>query len=498
MATAPQSKPSFTPRRKWGVGVDITIRTLVVLAVLVMINHLAAVFFHREHLSSATKDELTPLTKNVLRSVTNEVKVIIYHNPHRDDLQAQVAGLLREYQALNPLISVRAVDYLRDVTEALKVKKDFQLPDATEAEENNFVIFECDGRPRVMPGESLMEKVREIDWEKKTNTKRVTASRGETVLTAMLLAVINPKPEVAYYLIGHGEHNFDSGDEYTGYLNFKGLLEQNYVTVLPLALTGTNAVPPDCNLLILAGPVLPISAGELTKIEQYLSEGGRLLALLNSATRDRTRGIETMLEKWRVLASDDIVSDEKNSLNSIKIAPGEDVTVGSFAKHPAVSALLGSYLSLYKPRAIGIIPAKENTADQPKAELLFASAPSARLTTRPSSGFRSYPLAVAVEKNAVRGVATGRGNTRLIVVGDSFFAANEPLKQVANREFASYAVNWLLDRPLFTEGIGPKPFTEFRMAITEAQMTTLSWLLLGAVPGGVLLFGVLVWWRRRN
>jgi hypothetical protein len=86
----------------------------------------------------------------------------------------------------------------------------------------------------------------------------------------------------------------------------------------------------------------------------------------------------------------------------------------------------------------------------------------------------------------------------MIVVGDSFFFANEPLKLVANREFATYALNWLLDRPLFTEGIGPKPFTEFRMTITETQMTKLSWLLLGAVPGGVLMFGVLVWWRRRN
>lgn len=498
MATEPQSKPSFTPRRKWGVGFDVVVRTLVVLAVLVMINHLAALFFHRQHLSQTTREELTPLTKNVLRAVTNEVKVIVYHNPQRDDLYAQVAGLLREYQAVNPKFTVRSVDYLRDVNEAMKIKKDFQLPDASDADENNFVIFECEGRPRVMPGEALMEKVREIDWEKKTNTKRVTASRGETVFTAMLLAVINPKPEVAYYLIGHGEHNFDSGDEYTGYLNFKGLLEQNYVTVLPLALTGTNGVPADCNLLILAGPVLTISAGELAKIDQYLTEGGRLLALLNSATRDQTRGLETLLEKWRVVASDDIVNDERNSLNAIKVAPGEDVTVGSFAKHPAVSALYGSYLSLYKPRAIGIVEAKENATDLPKAELLFASAPSAKLTTRPSAGTRAYPLAVAVEKVGVRGVATGRGNTRMIVIGDSFFLANEPLKQVANREFAGYAVNWLLDRPLFTAGIGPKPFTEFRMAITEAEMKKLTGLLLGAVPGGVLLFGVLVWWRRRH
>jgi hypothetical protein len=41
MASEPKSKPSFTSRRKWGVGFDVGVRTLVVVAVLVMLNHLA-------------------------------------------------------------------------------------------------------------------------------------------------------------------------------------------------------------------------------------------------------------------------------------------------------------------------------------------------------------------------------------------------------------------------------------------------------------------------
>jgi len=497
MATEPQSKPSFTPRRKWGVGFDILVRTLVVIAVLVMLNHLAALFFHRQHLSAANKDELSSLTKNVVLSVTNQVKVTVYYD-RNDEFYRKIVALLREYQVLNPLITFQTVDYLMDASEALSIKQKFHLPETTKADEKNFVIFECEGRSRVMPGASLVDKVREIDWEKRTNAERATAFRGETVFTAMFLAVINPKPYVAYVLQGHGEHNFDSGDEYTGYLDFKGLLQQNYVQVVPLYLTGTNTVPLDCNLLIIAGPVVSISSTELEKINQYLDEGGRLFALLNSATRDRTRGLETILEKWRVLATSEIVTDPDNSIKSIKVAPGEDVTVGAYSKHPAVSALLGSYLNLFRPRAIGVIPAKENTADMPKAEILFASADTAKLTTQPNRKENTYPLAVAVEKNAVRGVVTGRGNTRMIVVGDSFFFANEPLKLVANREFAGYALNWLLDRPQFTEGIAPKPFNDFRITITETQMTKLSWLLLGAIPGGVLLFGVLVWWRRRN
>jgi hypothetical protein len=47
-------------------------------------------------------------------------------------------------------------------------------------------------------------------------------------------------------------------------------------------------------------------------------------------------------------------------------------------------------------------------------------------------------------------------------------------------------------------GIGPRPVKEFRLQITQHQQRQLRWLLLGALPGGVLVFGWLVWLVRRK
>lgn len=498
MATEPPSRPSFTPRRKWAVGFDVVVRSFAVLAVIVMLNYLGGLFFHRHYLSETTKVELSSRTKNLLNSLTNEVKVTIYYN-RQDEFYPTIAALLREYHALNPKVGVETVDYLRDAAEALRLKQKHKLPDATKDEEKNFVIFECEGRTRVVLGDQLVDKVREIDWEKKTNRERATAFRGETVFTAFLLAVTNPKPYIAYVLQGHGEHDLESGDEYTGYLDFKSLLQQNYVQVSPLSLIGTNPVPQDCNLLIIPGSMPAVTVNELQKLDQYFDEGGRAFILFNSASFDKKRGLETILEKkWRVKVGDDAVSDGETSIDSIKAAPGKDITIAAFSKHQAVNALLGSYLNLYRPRPVDVTGTRENTADMPRVEKLFATTIKATLEGRVDVAPRQYSLAVAVEKNAVRGVMSGRGNTRMIIVGDSFFFANEPMKTFANREFAGYALNWLLDRPQFTEGVGPKPFTEFRIALTTAQMKSLSWLLIGALPGAVLLFGGLVWLRRRK
>jgi hypothetical protein len=69
---------------------------------------------------------------------------------------------------------------------------------------------------------------------------------------------------------------------------------------------------------------------------------------------------------------------------------------------------------------------------------------------------------------------------------------------LANRDFASSALNWLLDRNQLLEGVGPKPITEYRLLMSPNQIQRANWLLLGAMPGGILAVGGLVWLRRRR
>ena len=104
---------------------------------------------------------------------------------------------------------------------------------------------------------------------------------------------------------------------------------------------------------------------------------------------------------------------------------------------------------------------------------------------------------MAVEKGAIPGVAADRGSTRIVAVGDSYFLANANIDFDSNRDFANLAVNWLLDRSQLLE-IGPRPIREYRISMTQSQMTTARWVLLAGMPGSVLLFGLLVWWRRRH
>jgi ABC-type uncharacterized transport system involved in gliding motility auxiliary subunit len=103
-----------------------------------------------------------------------------------------------------------------------------------------------------------------------------------------------------------------------------------------------------------------------------------------------------------------------------------------------------------------------------------------------------------VEKGAVRGVVTDRGATRILVAGDSMIFCNGIIEKWANRDFAGYAINWLLDRSVLLEGLGPRPVTEFRINMTHSQLQAVQWIFLAAIPCGVLALGTLVWLGRRK
>ena len=113
MPTDSQSKPSFSPGRKWSIGLNVVLIVLIVFSVVGMINYLSRDYFYRFYGSTRSNVQLSPLTLKFVQSITNPVNVIIYYDKD-EPLYPIVAALLNEYRLANPKISVETVDYLRD------------------------------------------------------------------------------------------------------------------------------------------------------------------------------------------------------------------------------------------------------------------------------------------------------------------------------------------------------------------------------------------------
>jgi hypothetical protein len=499
MASDPHPKPSFSPYRKWGIGLHVCLLVLVVFSVVVMVNYLSREYSRCFYLSTRAKIELSARTLGLLKSLTNQVKVTVYYDTEGDEaLYGTVMDLLSEYQRKNQKITIQTVDYMRDPGLAQKVKAKYSLTAPTD---KNFVIFDCEGKVKTVDGHGLAQYVIEQaavqapDAKRPMFQRRPVAFLGELAFTAALLDVTSPKPFKACFLQGHGEHAIDSGDERLGYLKFASLLQQSCIKPEPLSLLGTNTVPADCNLLVIAGPQSVIDEAELDKIEQYLNQGGRLLALFNIGSVSKDTGLERILAKWGVDVGHNAVTDPDNAI------PGKatDLLVLNFGggKHPVVNGVLGSMLHLSWPRTVGQLKSRAEAADAPHVEEIAFSGPRATVAGS-QVGRPPFPLMVAVEKGAIRDVITERGSTRLIVVGDSLFLGNLQIDSAANRDVAVAAVNWLLERTQLLAGVGPRPVTQYKIVMTKAQLRQAQWLLLGALPGSVLVLGGAVWLRRRR
>src|SRR5215472_8430905 len=114
MSPESHNQPSFSPMRRWSIGFNVCLIILLVFSVVLMVNYLSRDYHQRFYWSTRTRNVLSPLSLQFVKSITNEVRVTLYYDKN-ERLYSTVADLLNEYKNENPRISVETVDYLRDV-----------------------------------------------------------------------------------------------------------------------------------------------------------------------------------------------------------------------------------------------------------------------------------------------------------------------------------------------------------------------------------------------
>jgi len=503
-------KPTFSARARWVVGFNVGVAIAAVLALVLMMNYLSARHYVRWPLAGARQTKLSPQTLRVLQSLTNTVKVTVFFNTREEEtLHEMVTSLLKEYAYANPRILFKTVDPVRQPADAELVLAAHRL---SALKDKNFVVFDCDGRTKVIYQNELADVQLEPVTDSQTPEfrKKFVSFRGEMLFTTAIFNLANPRHFKIGFLQGHGEHDPEKATNPHGYAKFAEILKEKTDAQLEkVYLLGTNEIPSDCQLLVIAGPRLPYNDQELAKIENFLKQGGRLFALLNNLALGGRSGLEAVLAKWGVAVGDKMILDPKHS------PTGNDLlTARMNSQHPVMKALLSDSedmrVLLVLPRPVGQLRTGATSPDAPKVDVLAATSENGTEVSEIRDGvpYRNpyqdqqgvFPLIAAVEQGAVKGVSAERGSTRIIVVGDSLCLDNELIDSLpANHYFAALAVNWLLDRPqVLLEGLVPQPVKDYRLIMTQQQLQTTQWILLAGLPGAVLLLGALVWWRRRH
>jgi ABC-type uncharacterized transport system involved in gliding motility auxiliary subunit len=303
------------------------------------------------------------------------------------------------------------------------------------------------------------------------------------------------------FVSGSQEHPLDDTAG-TGLSGFKTLLERDNYKAQSITLVDKTAVPPDCTVLVVAGPQTDYTPNEVTAIKNYVQGGGRAMILLDPPLDfgkehvAQNTALVDLLKSWGVTAQDDLVLEENPMGQLFGFGP-EIPLVSNYESQPIVTDLKNSFTGFPISRSLEV-----KNGDKTTDEKLFSTSDRAIATTRldtnevnpsdPSNKKGPFVLGAAGTYNTGKPSNPGR----FVVVGSSGFLTNSMLNFQANRDLALNAVNWLSsDEDLIS--IRPKEAEDRRLNVNQSQMTRFLYLDLIAIPLLIIIGGVSIFMKRR-
>lgn len=329
--------------------------------------------------------------------------------------------------------------------------------------------------------------------------KEIAAYASESEILKAMLRLINPDQHVVYFLTGHGERDIEkSGD--TSMTRAKETLESKNYLVKTLNLVVENQIPEDASVIVIAGPVKPVSENEVALLKDFLAKGGSLLVMEDPIPLtdfgDEGDPLADMLAKdWGIVLDNDIVIDLNNPQLTIAAAAYYD------SSHP-VTLNTNNLVSFFPyTRSLKMASAPEGvtltslvqTNDRSWGETDFES-----LTQ--GGGPPSFDESTEVQ-GPLTLVLAGENPTiggRVVVFGGSNFAIDPNFDAYGNGDMFVNSVDWSSEQEELAN-ITPKTPTQRSFTVPSS----LQWIaiLLGSVviiPGLVIFGGVATWLRRRR
>lgn len=488
--------------RRFTSAVNVTVALLLALAVVAMVNHLAARYYLHGDISSQGFYRLSDKTRGLLSSLEGDVRAVSFFRQGHE-LHDHMRSLLKEYAyAAEHVPSLRfemeLVDPDRDLARTQELAREFDVSEA------NVVVFESGGRKKYITVRDMVDY--DVDFRRLMSTgqavKRRVGFRGEQAFSSAIQSVMQARSPKVYFLTGHGERDITDYSKTAGYSQLARIMRRDNMELEVLLLAQHRAVPEDASALVVAGADRQLSREEINAVAQYLDRNGRLMLLVDPTV---TTGLEPLLKEWGVELANDVVVDPQQTWT------GRELCVMEYGPHPVTRRLAKTATMFYLPRSIRPLAsvASVDTADRPRvfplascseagwAEMNLEQSPARFDPDVDQRG--PVPVAVAVERGPVSGIEVEIKPTRLVIIGDSDFVCNSALEGGVggNVDFFMCGMNWLVEREALM-AIAPKDSGTLRLDMNRRQMRLVFLALVVVGPAIVALIGVLVWLRRKH
>lgn len=461
------------------VGGYSFVLSLVVLAILIAINVLASKLpstWTQFDISAAQLYSLTSDTKVVVTNL--EQDVTIYWISQAGKENTVVEKLLNRYEELSDHITV--------------VKKDpdiyptFAQQYTEETVTNNSLVVESGDKSRYISYEDIYQ----VDTNSYYTTGSVSQSfDGEGQITSAIDYVVSTDLPQVYLLSGHGEAALSQtlADE---------LERSNYETVEDFSLLNVDAIPEDCDVLLINAPTSDISDEELTMLQDYVAGGGRLMVLSGPQESAELTNLQTLLTDYGVTVADGVVVDNNRDYYAFT-APY--VLMPEIQSSDITTPLLDGDYHVIVPIGQGLTVG-DDTGSATVTSLLETSSESfskasgyAMTTYEKEDGDTDGPFSMAVS------IQDSAADGRIIWVATDYLLDDlyNSYSSGANLDFVMNGLSWMIGDPDAVT-IRSKSLDYNYLTISSSSAAWLKVCMIGIIPVGFLLLGVDEVLRRRK
>lgn len=327
--------------------------------------------------------------------------------------------------------------------------------------------------------------------------KEIVTLVNEKEVDSGLVRLLNPGEQKVYFLVGHGEFNFDdTGD--TSITQLKTALGDRNYTAESLNLLATNAIPDDAKVLVIAGPQVPLSSAEVELIRAYLDQGGSLILLSEPVAvtqfgNDPDPLANYLEDSWGIKLQNDIILDLSSQTPIVAIAAsyGDHVITQKMQSIATIFPTARSVQAIGGVDGVSVTPLIQ-TAQQSWAETDIASINSGQVAPDPNTDLIG-PVNLAVVAN------NSNTGARVVVIGDSDFVTNQYYVAYGNSDLVLNSINWAAAQEDIIS-LTPKDTTTRTLQLPP-QAYVLNLILFAVVlllPGLMLITGIVVWAQRRR
>ena len=439
---------------------------LFALALLLGAGALGYLSTRYDHVSDWTRGGRASLSEPshaVLAKLDGPVEIVSYANP-QGDLRQTVAGFLQRYRQLKPDLHLRFVDPAQDpaAMRELGITVDGAL------------IVHYQGRE---------QRLDELSERSLTNALERLARGGERLVA---------------FVTGDGERRAD-GVANADLGSFMAPLESRGMRALPLNFAQVTAVPQHTDLVVLAGPTLPLPAGAVKALTDYLAGGGNLLWLTEPGNQDL--GLQSLADALGVRVLPGVLVDGGGAVLGLK-----DPRLLALGDYPAHAITRGLTLTTLFPQVAAL--AQVNRSGWAVAPFLRSGGQSwtefQPIANDSSSTIRHDADAGELKGPLDFGLALSRlspspdkGEQRAVVIGDGDFLSNTFLGNGGNRALGEHLVDWLLGDDALVD-LPPRGAPDRLLQISQGELNALSLGFLVVLPLLLLAIGALIVWRRRR